>query len=101
MLRGPGRRVLRHAQVSSTHTRLSGSRRRCWLAAMPSSPYSQASHRTVSRTPSPGWMIDADSRPKFRELIHEFSKMARDPQRYLVIQVPEPRLLAHRGKSLS
>lgn len=37
--------------------------------------------------PSPGWMIDADSRPKFRELIIEFSKMARDPQRYLVIQV--------------
>ncbi|KAH0521488.1 Epidermal growth factor receptor [Microtus ochrogaster] len=32
------------------------------------------------------WMIDADSRPKFRELILEFSKMARDPQRYLVIQ---------------
>lgn len=39
--------------------------------------------------PSPGWMIDADSRPKFRELIIEFSKMARDPQRYLVIQVPD------------
>ncbi|XP_036897009.1 epidermal growth factor receptor isoform X3 [Sturnira hondurensis] len=35
------------------------------------------------------WMIDADSRPKFRELIHEFSKMARDPQRYLVIQGDE------------
>lgn len=32
-------------------------------------------------------MIDADSRPKFRELIIEFTKMARDPQRYLVIQV--------------
>ncbi|XP_015415172.1 PREDICTED: epidermal growth factor receptor [Myotis davidii] len=35
------------------------------------------------------WMIDADSRPKFRELINEFSKMARDPQRYLVIQGDE------------
>ncbi|KYO43162.1 hypothetical protein Y1Q_0017492 [Alligator mississippiensis] len=35
------------------------------------------------------WMIDADSRPKFRELIAEFSKMARDPQRYLVIQGDE------------
>ncbi|KAG6929492.1 epidermal growth factor receptor [Chelydra serpentina] len=35
------------------------------------------------------WMIDADSRPKFRELISEFSKMARDPQRYLVIQGDE------------
>ncbi|XP_064409383.1 epidermal growth factor receptor isoform X2 [Latimeria chalumnae] len=32
------------------------------------------------------WMIDADSRPRFRELIAEFMKMARDPQRYLVIQ---------------
>uniref|UniRef100_A0A4W4EKZ0 Receptor protein-tyrosine kinase n=1 Tax=Electrophorus electricus TaxID=8005 RepID=A0A4W4EKZ0_ELEEL len=32
------------------------------------------------------WMIDADSRPRFRELIAEFSKMARDPTRYLVIQ---------------
>uniref|UniRef100_A0A8D2L3L3 Receptor protein-tyrosine kinase n=2 Tax=Varanus komodoensis TaxID=61221 RepID=A0A8D2L3L3_VARKO len=35
------------------------------------------------------WMIDADSRPKFRELMSEFSKMARDPQRYLVIQGDE------------
>lgn len=34
-----------------------------------------------------GWMIDADSRPKFKELAAEFSRMARDPQRYLVIQV--------------
>ncbi|XP_067385441.1 epidermal growth factor receptor isoform X2 [Channa argus] len=32
------------------------------------------------------WMIDADSRPHFRELIAEFTKMARDPTRYLVIQ---------------
>uniref|UniRef100_UPI00358DDC9F epidermal growth factor receptor-like isoform X2 n=1 Tax=Myxine glutinosa TaxID=7769 RepID=UPI00358DDC9F len=32
------------------------------------------------------WMIDADSRPRFRELANEFSRMARDPQRYLVIQ---------------
>uniref|UniRef100_A0A4W5P002 Receptor protein-tyrosine kinase n=1 Tax=Hucho hucho TaxID=62062 RepID=A0A4W5P002_9TELE len=32
------------------------------------------------------WMIDAESRPRFRELISEFSKMARDPSRYLVIQ---------------
>ncbi|KAG7488810.1 hypothetical protein MATL_G00038350 [Megalops atlanticus] len=35
------------------------------------------------------WMIDADSRPRFRELIGEFSKMARDPSRYLVIQGDE------------
>uniref|UniRef100_UPI00359015F8 receptor tyrosine-protein kinase erbB-4-like isoform X2 n=1 Tax=Myxine glutinosa TaxID=7769 RepID=UPI00359015F8 len=32
------------------------------------------------------WMIDADSRPRFRELAAEFSKMARDPSRYLVIE---------------
>ncbi|KAG8442790.1 hypothetical protein GDO86_011560, partial [Hymenochirus boettgeri] len=32
------------------------------------------------------WMIDAESRPKFRELSAEFTKMARDPTRYLVIQ---------------
>lgn len=38
----------------------------------------------------PGWMIDADSRPKFKELAAEFSRMARDPQRYLVIQVSSP-----------
>ncbi|XP_032821647.1 receptor tyrosine-protein kinase erbB-4-like isoform X1 [Petromyzon marinus] len=35
------------------------------------------------------WMIDAESRPKFRELAAEFSKMARDPTRYLVIQGDE------------
>ncbi|XP_069504397.1 epidermal growth factor receptor [Ambystoma mexicanum] len=35
------------------------------------------------------WMIDAASRPRFRELIAEFTKMARDPQRYLVIQNDE------------
>ncbi|XP_041103965.1 epidermal growth factor receptor-like [Polyodon spathula] len=35
------------------------------------------------------WMIDSDSRPRFRELIAEFTKMARDPSRYLVIQGDE------------
>ncbi|XP_028328295.1 epidermal growth factor receptor-like [Gouania willdenowi] len=35
------------------------------------------------------WMIDADSRPRFRELIAEFTKMARDPTRYIVIQGDE------------
>ncbi|XP_072536407.1 epidermal growth factor receptor-like isoform X1 [Salminus brasiliensis] len=35
------------------------------------------------------WMIDADSRPCFCDLIAEFSKMARDPPRYLVIQGDE------------
>lgn len=32
-------------------------------------------------------MLDADSRPNFIELAEEFAKMARDPGRYLVIQV--------------
>ncbi|KAI3355585.1 hypothetical protein L3Q82_018406 [Scortum barcoo] len=38
------------------------------------------------------WMIDPSSRPRFRELTAEFSKMARDPSRYLVIQgeLPSP-----------
>uniref|UniRef100_A0A8C2DXK0 Receptor protein-tyrosine kinase n=1 Tax=Cyprinus carpio TaxID=7962 RepID=A0A8C2DXK0_CYPCA len=39
------------------------------------------------------WMIDADSRPHFRELVAEFSKMARDPSRYLVIQVVHKKYL--------
>jgi len=32
-------------------------------------------------------MLDAESRPSFHELAEEFAKMARDPGRYLVIQV--------------
>ncbi|XP_006638316.3 receptor tyrosine-protein kinase erbB-2 [Lepisosteus oculatus] len=32
------------------------------------------------------WMIDPESRPKFRELVTEFSTMARDPSKYVVIQ---------------
>ncbi|XP_028288363.1 melanoma receptor tyrosine-protein kinase-like isoform X2 [Parambassis ranga] len=38
------------------------------------------------------WMIDPSSRPRFRELIVEFSRMASDPSRYLVIQgdLPSP-----------
>lgn len=35
----------------------------------------------------PGWMIDSECRPRFRELVSEFSRMARDPQRFVVIQV--------------
>jgi len=31
------------------------------------------------------WMLDAESRPGFKELADEFTKMARDPGRYLVI----------------
>ncbi|XP_061093564.1 epidermal growth factor receptor-like isoform X2 [Conger conger] len=45
------------------------------------------------------WMIDADSRPRFRELICEFSKMARDPSRYLVIQGDEQMHLPSRTDS--
>lgn len=33
-----------------------------------------------------GWMLNAESRPSFRELADEFAKMARDPGRYLVIR---------------
>lgn len=31
------------------------------------------------------WMLDAESRPSFKELVDDFSKMARDPGRYLAI----------------
>lgn len=36
---------------------------------------------------SPGWMIDENVRPTFKELANEFTRMARDPPRYLVIKV--------------
>ncbi|XP_061522882.1 melanoma receptor tyrosine-protein kinase-like isoform X2 [Phycodurus eques] len=36
------------------------------------------------------WMIDPSGRPGFRELVVEFSKMARDPGRYLVLQCDPP-----------
>ncbi|XP_034049278.1 receptor tyrosine-protein kinase erbB-2 [Thalassophryne amazonica] len=35
------------------------------------------------------WMIDPDSRPRFKELVNDFSAMARDPPRYVVIQNDE------------
>ena len=34
-----------------------------------------------------GWMIDPESRPRFKDLVNDFSAMARDPPRYVVIQV--------------
>ncbi|KAM6953744.1 melanoma receptor tyrosine-protein kinase-like [Aplochiton taeniatus] len=46
------------------------------------------------------WIIDAESRPTFRELIAEFSKMARDPSRYLVIQVGHTHTHTHTGDHL-
>ncbi|KAM4692547.1 receptor tyrosine-protein kinase erbB-2 [Rhinophrynus dorsalis] len=35
------------------------------------------------------WMIDSECRPKFRELVTEFTRMARDPKRFLVIEDEE------------
>ncbi|XP_072311610.1 receptor tyrosine-protein kinase erbB-2 [Eucyclogobius newberryi] len=35
------------------------------------------------------WMIDPDSRPRFKDLVNDFSVMARDPPRYVVIQNDE------------
>ena len=32
------------------------------------------------------WMVDAESRPSFKELVTEFARMARDPARYLCIK---------------
>ncbi|MCV4614497.1 hypothetical protein OFM04_31860, partial [Escherichia coli] len=32
------------------------------------------------------WMIDENIRPTFKELANEFTRMARDPPRYLVIK---------------
>ena len=34
-----------------------------------------------------GWMLDAESRPTMKELAEECAKMARDPGRYLVVEV--------------
>lgn len=52
----------------------------------------EAAARTETPSPllPPGWMIDSECRPRFRELVAEFSRMARDPQRFVVIQVPGP-----------
>ncbi|XP_067431712.1 receptor tyrosine-protein kinase erbB-2 isoform X1 [Thunnus thynnus] len=35
------------------------------------------------------WMIDPDSRPRFKDLVNDFTAMARDPPRYVVIQNDE------------
>ncbi|XP_072524184.1 receptor tyrosine-protein kinase erbB-2 isoform X2 [Salminus brasiliensis] len=35
------------------------------------------------------WMIDPESRPKFKDLVTDFTYMARDPPRYVVIQNDE------------
>ncbi len=37
--------------------------------------------------PMPGWRIDPDSRPRFKELVEDFTIMARDPSRYVFILV--------------
>ncbi|XP_061833621.1 receptor tyrosine-protein kinase erbB-3a isoform X2 [Nerophis lumbriciformis] len=52
------------------------------------------------------WMIDENIRPTFKELANEFTRMARDPPRYLVIkedrseQDAPPDELAHRSADL-
>ncbi|XP_037627238.1 receptor tyrosine-protein kinase erbB-3a isoform X2 [Sebastes umbrosus] len=52
------------------------------------------------------WMIDENVRPTFKELANEFTRMARDPPRYLVIkedcsqQDPAPDELAQRSADL-
>ncbi|XP_033994848.1 receptor tyrosine-protein kinase erbB-3a [Trematomus bernacchii] len=52
------------------------------------------------------WMIDENVRPTFKELANEFTRMARDPPRYLVIkedctlQDPPPDELAQRSADL-
>lgn len=38
---------------------------------------------------SSGWMIDENIRPTFKELASDFTRMARDPPRYLVIKVSQ------------
>ncbi|KAG8009179.1 Receptor tyrosine-protein kinase erbB-2, partial [Nibea albiflora] len=40
------------------------------------------------------WMIDPDSRPKFKDLVNDFGSMARDPPRYVVIHNDEQRSLS-------
>ncbi|XP_038642460.1 receptor tyrosine-protein kinase erbB-4-like isoform X1 [Scyliorhinus canicula] len=44
------------------------------------------------------WMIDEDSRPTFKELGAEFSRMARDPARYLVIEGDDRANNTHAGE---
>uniref|UniRef100_A0A665VQN5 Receptor protein-tyrosine kinase n=1 Tax=Echeneis naucrates TaxID=173247 RepID=A0A665VQN5_ECHNA len=39
------------------------------------------------------WMIDENVRPTFKELANEFTRMARDPPRYLVIKVRQTTLV--------
>ncbi|KAM9816665.1 receptor tyrosine-protein kinase erbB-2 [Neosynchiropus ocellatus] len=41
------------------------------------------------------WMIDPDSRPRFKNLVNEFTLMARDPPRYVVIQNDEQMSMAN------
>lgn len=48
-----------------------------------------------------GWMIDENIRPTFKELASEFTRMARDPPRYLVIKVRERLRLAMLHKTQS
>ncbi|XP_074537587.1 receptor tyrosine-protein kinase erbB-3b isoform X2 [Halichoeres trimaculatus] len=50
----------------------------------------------------PGWMIDENIRPTFKELASDFTRMARDPPRYLVIKSEEEEMASgeiHRRES--
>uniref|UniRef100_A0AAV2LYR5 Receptor protein-tyrosine kinase n=1 Tax=Knipowitschia caucasica TaxID=637954 RepID=A0AAV2LYR5_KNICA len=40
------------------------------------------------------WMIDENIRPTFKELVSDFTRMARDPSRYLVIKLESPDISA-------
>uniref|UniRef100_A0A3Q1JNP2 Receptor protein-tyrosine kinase n=1 Tax=Anabas testudineus TaxID=64144 RepID=A0A3Q1JNP2_ANATE len=45
------------------------------------------------------WMIDENIRPTFKELASDFTRMARDPPRYLVIKVKAASVEIHRRES--
>lgn len=45
-------------------------------------------------------MVDENVRPTFKELASEFTRMARDPPRYLVIKVRETYFLAYSERFL-
>lgn len=47
-----------------------------------------------------GWMIDPEYRPRFKDLVKEFTAMARDPPRYVVIQVCFPSITVARVTAL-
>ena len=86
----------------STQRRGEGTKHRLFSKWLPSLlPAPLPSHSSASHILSPGWMIDENIRPTFKELANEFTRMARDPPRYLVIKVSRglevPRRSRERG----